>query len=104
MWWRFQRTDGAPWGLAGLWNVWTDKTTGEQHESYTLLTLNADAHPLMRRMHKPDAKLAADAQDKRSVVPIEAADVDVWLAGTVEQASKLVRLAPVETFEAGPAA
>ena len=22
-WWRFRRADGAPWGLAGLWNVWT---------------------------------------------------------------------------------
>lgn len=69
-----------------------------------MLTLNADEHPLMRRMHKPDPKLAKDAQDKRSVVPIEAADVDIWLAGTVQEASKLVRLAPVEAFKAGPAA
>jgi len=26
-------------------------------ESYTLLTLNADHHPVMRRMHKPDPAL-----------------------------------------------
>ena len=43
--WRFRRTDGEHWGLAGLWNTWTDKSTGEIHESYTLLTLNADDHP-----------------------------------------------------------
>lgn len=40
-------------------------------------------HPLMSRMHKPDPKLPPNAQDKRSVIPIEAGDVDAWLAGTV---------------------
>ena len=35
--WRFKRADGAPWSLAGLWNVWTDKATGETHESYTMI-------------------------------------------------------------------
>ena len=102
-WWTFRRKDGALWGFAGLWNVWTDKDSGELHESYTMLTLNADAHPLMRRMHKPDPKLGPDQQDKRSVVAIEAADVDLWLAGTVEQAATLIRLSPVETFDAAPA-
>ena len=60
VWWRFLRADGAPWGLAGLWNTWTDKASGEIVESYTMLTLNADAHPLMSRMHKPDPKLGPD--------------------------------------------
>ncbi len=100
--WCFRRADGAPWGLAGLWNTWVDKATGEVVESYTMLTLNADAHPLMKRMHKPDPKLASDQQDKRSVVPIEAADVDLWLSAPPEQAAQLVRLAPAELFEAQP--
>ena len=103
VWWRFRRADAQLWGLAGLWNTWTDKTTGEIVESYTLLTLNADDHPLMRRMHKPDPTLGPGQQDKRSVVPIELADLDTWLGGTSEAASKLLRLAPVEVFEAGPA-
>lgn len=102
-WWTFRRADGALWGLAGLWHAWTDKATGEIYESYTMLTLNADAHPLMRRMHKPDPKLGPDQQDKRSVVPIELADVDAWLAGTQEEAAKLLRLPAVEIFNAGPA-
>ena len=101
--WRFKRADGAPWGLAGLWNTWVDKATGEVVESYTMLTLNADAHPLMSRMHKPDPKLGPDQQDKRSVVPIETEDVDTWLTAPVEQAARLVRLASVELFEAAPA-
>lgn len=102
VWWRFRRADGRPWALAGLWNTWTDPRTGEIVESFTMLTLNADEHPLMARMHKPDPKLAADQQDKRSVVPIEADNEALWLTGTPEQASELVRLAPVECFIAGP--
>ncbi|MBN8501581.1 MAG: SOS response-associated peptidase family protein [Sphingomonadales bacterium] len=103
VWWRFRRADGVPWGLAGLWNTWTDKSSGEIVESYTMLTLNADQHPLMRRMHKPDPKLGPDEQDKRSVVAIELEDVDAWLFGTQEVASRLVKLTPVEIFAAGPA-
>ena len=68
--------DGQPWGLAGLWNTWTDPATGELIESYTMLTMNADAHPLMRRMHKPDPKFAPQEQDKRSAMVIEATDFD----------------------------
>ena len=103
VWWRFRRADGELWGLAGLWSTWTDKATGEIHESYTMLTLNADAHPLMSRMHKPDPRLAPDQQDKRSVVPIEMVDVNAWLFGTQLEAAQLIRLAPAEVFAAGPA-
>lgn len=102
IWWRFRRADGAPWSLAGLWNTWTDQDTGEVVESYTMLTLNADEHLLMLRMHKPDPKPGPDAQDTRSVVPIELEDVGAWLHGTPEQARALVRLPPAEAFDVGP--
>lgn len=102
VWWRFRRKDGAPWGLAGLWNAWTDKETGEIVESYTMLTINADDHPVMSRMHKPDPKLPSDRQDKRSVVAIEAADVAAWLRGTNEEASKLVVPPSVGVLEGVP--
>ena len=69
-------------------------------ESYTMLTLNADDHPLMNRMHRPDPKRPPDQQDKRSVVPIEAEDVDTWLSAPPTEAAKLLKLAPVETFAA----
>lgn len=103
VWWRFRRADSRPWGLAGLWNTWTDKATGEVHESYTMLTVNADAHPLMSRMHKPDPKLPADQQDKRSVIPLAPEDYDQWLAGTLADAGRLMRPPPLEWIEAGPA-
>ena len=100
VWWSFRRADGRPWGLAGLWNTWVDPTTGEVVESYTMLTLNADAHPLMRRMHKPDPALGPDQQDKRSVIPIELEDVDTWLLGSQKEARRLLQLAPADIFQA----
>ncbi len=103
VWWRFTRDDGAPWALAGLWNTWTDKATGELRESYTMLTINADHHALMRRMHKPNPKAPLDAQDKRSVIPIDAADVDTWLAGTLGEATKLLVLPQSTVFRGAPA-
>ena len=100
--WCFTRSDGAPWGLAGLWNTWVDKASGEVVESYTMLTINADAHPLMKRMHKPDPQLGPDQQDKRSVIVIEPEDIDLWLTAPTAQAQQLLRLAPVEVFDAQP--
>ncbi len=53
-----------------------DKAAGELVESYTMPTMNADAHPIMSRMHIPDPKLGPHEQDKRSATAIEAADWD----------------------------
>ena len=102
VWWRFKRADGDPWGLAGLWNTWIDRATGEVHESYTMLTVNADSHPLMSRMHKPDPKLPADQQDKRSVIAIELDDVDLWLTGTQSDVKHLLRAPEASLFDVNP--
>ena len=100
--WMFRRSDGLPWGLAGLWNMWVDPQTGELVESYTMLTQNADTHPLMRRMHRPDPKRPPDKQDKRSVVPVEFTNAGTWLHGTVEQAQALVQLPAPALIDARP--
>ncbi|MBO9647335.1 MAG: SOS response-associated peptidase family protein [Variovorax sp.] len=108
-WWRFRRADGAPWALAGLWSEWEDPSSGEIVPNFTMLTINADAHPLMKRMHRPEVDpktkqvLPIDQQDKRSVVAIERENWDLWLRGTVEEARALLQLTPVEHFAAGPA-
>jgi putative SOS response-associated peptidase YedK len=102
-WWRFRRVDGAPWGLAGLWNTWADPQTGELIESYTMLTINADTHPIMRRMHKPDPKRGPEQQDKRSVVAIEPDALDQWLHGSMAVASALIAAPQAELMLAGPA-
>jgi putative SOS response-associated peptidase YedK len=98
------RADGAPWGLARIWTQWEDRKTGTVYESYSMLTINADGHELMGKMHKneldPATKkpLPLAQQDKRSVIAIEIDDVDQWLAGTVADASELLRVPPVALF------
>ena len=108
VWWRFSRADGAPWGLAGLWDAWTDHETGLVWNSYTMLTMNADGHPLMGRMHKPEVDpksklpLPIAQQDKRTVIPLEAHDFDRWLTCTVDEARAMLSVPPVELFRAAP--
>lgn len=102
VWWRFRRLDGKPWGLAGLWNTWIDRATGEVVESYTMLTVNADNHQLMNRMHKPDPRLSPNQQDKRSVVAIEQRNVEQWLQGSATEAVELLAPPAIDQIEAGP--
>lgn len=57
----------------------------------------------MRRMHKPDPKLAPERQDKRCVVSIELEDVDRWLHAPAGEAARLVNPPAVQRIDAGPA-
>ena len=49
---RISRTDGQPMGIAGLWSGWMSPH-GELVHSFTMLTINAETHSLMRQFHKP---------------------------------------------------
>ena len=57
---RIARADGHPMGIAGLWDAWK-QIDGTWLHSYTMLTINADSHDLMKSFHKP-------ADEKRMVV------------------------------------
>ncbi len=106
-WWRFRRANGRPWALAGLWGEWLDQSTGELVPSFTMITVNANLHPIMSRMHKVEVDKATkkplEVQDKRSVVAIEEHDIDRWLTCTPEEARDFVELIPVPLIDAGPA-
>lgn len=108
IWWRFRRADGQPLAIAGLWNDWTDPATGEVVPSYTMLTINCNAHPVLCHMHRPD--LGADQQplpphqqDKRTIVVLERDDWQRWLQGSREEAAALVRLPDAQLYAHGPA-
>ena len=88
--------------MAGLYHPWLNQQTGEIVESYTMLTVNADDHPLMSRMHKPDPTLPPDQQDKRSVIAIEPANLEQWLWGTPAEARELFCPPAMAVIEAGP--
>ena len=103
IWWRLRRADGDPWLLAALWSEWTDHATGEVVPNFTMLTLNRDAHPLLKKFHKPDrdserSVLPPKKQDKRTVVPIECSDWDLWLNGSTDDALSLIQLPPLAVF------
>ncbi|MCU0920990.1 MAG: SOS response-associated peptidase [Burkholderiaceae bacterium] len=83
---RMRRVDGAPWALAGIWSEWTNPATCEIVPNYTMLTVNCDGHPLLGRLHKPNPKLPDDAQDKRSVVPLEPDQWPAWLSAPMGEA------------------
>ena len=97
--WHLRRADGLPWALAGLWSAWVDPVSGELVPSYTLLTMNCDAHPLLNRLHKPDDHLPADQQDKRAVIHVQPKDWEAWLWGSEGDAKALCKLPEVDFFD-----
>jgi putative SOS response-associated peptidase YedK len=93
--WRIRRRDGAPMGIAGLWSTWRGPDGGEV-PSFTMLTVNADGHPLMQRFHKPD-------DEKRMVVVLDEADYDRWLDAPPAQMRDFLVRFPADALEAEPA-
>lgn len=78
--WRIERADGKPFGLAGIWESRTTKD-GDPAWSFSMLTINADEHPVMHRFHKP-------GDEKRSVVVLED---DAWMAWLKADSEEEVR-------------
>lgn len=68
---RILRRDGSPMGIAGLWSRWRG-LGAEVVESFTMLTINADAHPFMRNYHRV-------GEEKRMVAILDPGDYDAWL-------------------------
>lgn len=83
---RIARADGKPMGIAGLWDSWR-APTGEMLHSYTMLTINADHHELMRHFHKP-------TDEKRMVVILPEDAYDAWLAASAEQSAAFLHSGP----------
>lgn len=89
---RISRADGHPMGIAGLWARWSDPQ-GEVLHSFTLLTINADAHPLMRQFHKP-------SDEKRMVVILPQERYTDWLNARPDQSRDFFRQFPADALVA----
>lgn len=64
--------------------------------SFTMLTVNAEHHPLMRRFHKPN-------DEKRSLVIIPPDERENWLScRSTDEALSFMRLYPAELMHAEP--
>ncbi len=79
---RFERADGAPLGIAGLWDRYRN-AAGELVDSYTMLTINADSHALLRHFHRP-------GDEKRMVVVLGEGAYDDWLTAPIERTRELL--------------
>lgn len=84
---RITRVDGRPMGIAGLWSAWKSPK-GEWVHSFTMLTINAQNHPLMKEFHKP-------TDEKRMLVILPPEVYDDWLGASPQDSRDfLVTLAP----------
>jgi putative SOS response-associated peptidase YedK len=73
--------------MAGLWESWKDRTSGEVIESFTIITTDANA-------------LAAPIHDRMPVI-IDPNDFDTWLS-TPSPPEHLLRPYPAEAMESYP--
>ena len=89
---RIARLDGKPAGLAGLWSRWKSPK-GEVIHSFAMLTINADAHPLMKQFHKP-------GDEKRMVVVLPDAAYGHWLTAPVRETMDFMHPYPADQLEA----
>ncbi|MBA9846575.1 SOS response-associated peptidase [Ralstonia pickettii] len=91
--------DEADFAIAGLWRSWDARVADNMPavNSFTMLTVNADEHPLMRRMHAP-------GKEKRSVVIVPRDRWDDWLdCRDPEAARSFLTLYPAELMDTAPA-
>ena len=82
--------------VVGLHEQWTDRASGEVVHSFTLLTVNADGHPLLGRMHRP-------GDEKRTPVLVPPERWQGWLEATPEQAATFMCRTPDELLVGEPA-
>jgi len=81
--WRISLPDNRPMGIAGLYREWT-APDGHPMMSFTMLTVNADEHPVMKRFHKP-------GDEKRMVVILEPDEYLPWLTCSNASASRFFK-------------
>ena len=99
---RISLTSGEPMGVAGLWASWKDSegelgAKGNWVHSFTMLTVNADGHPLMKHLHKPE-------DEKRMIVILPPERFDDWLQAGVRESAEFLQLFPAERLAAHSAA
>jgi len=93
---RFTAANDDTLGVAGLWAPWKDPVTGEWADSFTMLTINADTHPMFKEMHRPDPARPPQAQDKRMVVILPEAQYEAWLDAPAQRSMAFTHPFPAE--------
>ncbi len=95
VWHRIGVDGWQPYCVAGLWRRHED-SGGRVRIGMTMLTVNADDHPLFARMHRP-------GDEKRGVVILRSEDYDEWLhTRDIEAARRMLNLFPAGGMTAEP--
>jgi putative SOS response-associated peptidase YedK len=81
-----------PLGVACIWDTWQSPTEDCTTTSFSLITINADKHPVMRMFHQPD-------DEKRTIVCLQPEYFHAWLDATTEQAIELLQLSKMTELE-----
>ena len=68
--WRIERADRQPFAIAGIW-AHHDRGDGAV-DSFSMLTVNANTHPLMNHFHRP-------GDEERMLVIVDEHDYQKWL-------------------------
>jgi len=84
--WRLFQEGEVPLGIAGLYRRWRHPKGGEIF-TFTMITVDANPHPLYRRMHKP-------GEEKRMVVILDREEYLPWLTCGVVDAKRYFRAWP----------
>jgi putative SOS response-associated peptidase YedK len=93
--WRISSADDTPLAIAGIWDQWR-AADGQSVVSFSMLTINADGHPVMSRFHAP-------SDEKRSIVLLTPAQITPWLSASHEEASSMLTLFAPERIATAPA-
>jgi len=94
--WKIELASGDPFGIACLWDRWTDPSSGDLIVSFSMLTVNADEHPVMRQFHKP-------GDEKRTPVIIAPDLHDAWLGADPDKAAQIMTWSHMPELRAEPA-
>ena len=93
--WKIGLASVHPFAIASLGDNWISPATGEVIVSFTMLTVNADQHPLMKRFHKP-------GDEKRTPVVIKPELHQAWLDASPDQAMELMHWTHMPELVASP--
>jgi putative SOS response-associated peptidase YedK len=91
--WRIFHAGQQPLAIAGIWEWRASGADGLPLLSFSMLTINADGHPLMERFHKP-------GDEKRMLVLLEPAQYRGWLEGELVNEADVYRPFPADALAA----
>ena len=83
--WKIELAVKEPFGIASLWETWINPSSGEVITSFTMLTINADEHPVMKKFHR-------FGDEKRTPLVLSTSQFNQWLSANETQAIALMKL------------